>query len=1102
MKNACRSIVILVHGFASMPALADCGDPHVIYRSDYFLDTCPFIIPTLVGDSVEYRDRSAIDGDAGNVCLALTYPSGPLPAGAYVQIADQWLPNTLYEVEFTAAIGDGSSSDDFEVYAGLVPMGADEISQLADFGDIFASFFPTPPRLDRGDATTPGTPILTIRNTFFSADHLGVSWRRLTCGSAPDGPVSLVFIALGSGSTDVYIDDVVVRAIPIAEADLPTGRDFNARFGPPQWVQTDGTTVFDNTEASSQYAFGSEIDAIYTKVVGDSLHVALAGNLDTFRQTPVNLFVDYGTSTYGSQNWYAGQSRIQANNAADVSPDDPLRRLGESFGGSAEGWGVVFDAGFNPDLFLSLTGRPSGVGDVEYELGVADFQSSLDDGHAETWGGSLDDCGMVWARHNRWFDEHSRYRFENSGGSFDIFAVVDNSNTGGVAQAGQPAVSDPALVDTGIEFRIDGLSGSGWDGVRPIRVGAFLSNKPRSVVSNQVVGGSGNPTTPLGEPRTLNFRQINGKQYVIAAGDPEFYDLIERPNLLIGGSIGGSIDRPGHDAGNSVAPFESLIDTPNGNIYVIGDLRDSYDEAPGVTCNSLTITGDGSVIIREQLTVHTDLLILDDDDDDYPGTLRLGSSNACTLNLEDMPPDWPESFDVDIELPTGCAFPTVDVGGVLRNDGELYTYQPGARVNALRFEGNGLIEMDPSPGLGSHVIFSFWDEFDFQGPIYGGVRDSHFGGNDLYVSMLRPLDGRPSSLVLAPYSDSYNTVDETSPDPSRTTWPGIRIEPGVTWSLQGVQSFDGDLHIRPGGTLRHPLEAGVGSADLGLEINLGGELVIDEGGAIDVSGRGWRAGSGSGIGDSVGSSTCNYGAFGGSGHGGKGGTGVANTPGNTAAGGTGIANVVDPMTFGTGASCARPGGQGGGLVRLIVQGDALINGEIRADGRGYGFSGACSVYDVGGAAGGGVLLSASTVSGAGMIRANGGPADGGFHASAGGGGGGIVAIYSPMINVDLEAQIQVSGGSQGVAFGGLCGPVSADGEPGDPGSVLCFGELYGSSGLCRVDLNQDGLIDLADVLMFAIAFSGNDPIADFDENGLFDLEDVIAFVSEFTAGCP
>ncbi|USN98880.1 MAG: hypothetical protein H6810_12105 [Phycisphaeraceae bacterium] len=48
-----------------------------------------------------------------------------------------------------------------------------------------------------------------------------------------------------------------------------------------------------------------------------------------------------------------------------------------------------------------------------------------------------------------------------------------------------------------------------------------------------------------------------------------------------------------------------------------------------------------------------------------------------------------------------------------------------------------------------------------------------------------------------------------------------------------------------------------------------------------------------------------------------------------------------------------------------------------------------------------------------------------------------------------------------------------------------------------------GLLDLADVLAFVVAFQAGDPAADLGEPlGLFDLADVLAFVVQFNAGCP
>ena len=55
---------------------------------------------------------------------------------------------------------------------------------------------------------------------------------------------------------------------------------------------------------------------------------------------------------------------------------------------------------------------------------------------------------------------------------------------------------------------------------------------------------------------------------------------------------------------------------------------------------------------------------------------------------------------------------------------------------------------------------------------------------------------------------------------------------------------------------------------------------------------------------------------------------------------------------------------------------------------------------------------------------------------------------------------------------------------------------------CRVDLNQDGLIDFFDVSDFLDAFGAMQPAADFTGDGLYDFFDVSEFLDQFGAGCP
>jgi hypothetical protein len=55
---------------------------------------------------------------------------------------------------------------------------------------------------------------------------------------------------------------------------------------------------------------------------------------------------------------------------------------------------------------------------------------------------------------------------------------------------------------------------------------------------------------------------------------------------------------------------------------------------------------------------------------------------------------------------------------------------------------------------------------------------------------------------------------------------------------------------------------------------------------------------------------------------------------------------------------------------------------------------------------------------------------------------------------------------------------------------------------CPSDLNNDGVLDLNDVVSFVGAFTAGQFAADFNADGVYDLSDLVAFVGGFTNGCP
>ena len=158
-------------------------------------------------------------------------------------------------------------------------------------------------------------------------------------------------------------------------------------------------------------------------------------------------------------------------------------------------------------------------------------------------------------------------------------------------------------------------------------------------------------------------------------------------------------------------------------------------------------------------------------------------------------------------------------------------------------------------------------------------------------------------------------------------------------------------------------------------------LDVQEGGAIDVSGRGYKGGTsatgqaGTGVGNST--ATGSGSRTGGS-HGGLGRHGNSGTPAGSAHG-----SVYRPRHLGGGGGSynnSTPGGDGGGFIELIIGDELTVNGEVRADGQ--------SAYGAGGG-GGGIYVDAPVLVGQGTITANGG--DGHADYNTGGGGGGRIA---------------------------------------------------------------------------------------------------------------
>ena len=167
-------------------------------------------------------------------------------------------------------------------------------------------------------------------------------------------------------------------------------------------------------------------------------------------------------------------------------------------------------------------------------------------------------------------------------------------------------------------------------------------------------------------------------------------------------------------------------------------------------------------------------------------------------------------------------------------------------------------------------------------------------------------------------------------------------------------------------------------------LTVSGSATIQSGGGLLADGTGYLAGAGPGAGRyySVpgvsGSYTC-----GGGGYGGYGASGAGTT---SLSGGTTYGSVTAPYDLGSGGggpySYYALGGAGGGAIRLSVTGTLEVDGRLSANGAAAVTSGG------GGGSGGTVALTVGTLSGTGVISANGGTGIG----LGGGGGGGRIAL--------------------------------------------------------------------------------------------------------------
>lgn len=235
-----------------------------------------------------------------------------------------------------------------------------------------------------------------------------------------------------------------------------------------------------------------------------------------------------------------------------------------------------------------------------------------------------------------------------------------------------------------------------------------------------------------------------------------------------------------------------------------------------------------------------------------------------------------------------------------------------------------------------------------------------------------------------------------------------------------------NLSVLSGAVLKH--YETTTSNEYSLLITVTNAFVIDAASRVDVSVCGYVGGRTLGN-VSTGAATERAGGS----YGGLGGAGYFGGVPNRVYG-----DYRDPNNLGSGASL---GSSGGGLVRISAR-TLTLNGSIRADSAYWGGNNA-------GGSGGGIRLDVATLSGAGLLTANGGAGDW----DGGGGGGGRIAIYASTTNSLPVANIQAYGGYQSRSVQGGAGTI-----------YLKTGTLPG-----ELRLNNGGSTDRAGVVYLGTA---------------------------------
>ncbi len=325
--------------------------------------------------------------------------------------------------------------------------------------------------------------------------------------------------------------------------------------------------------------------------------------------------------------------------------------------------------------------------------------------------------------------------------------------------------------------------------------------------------------------------------------------------------------------------------------------------------------------------------------------------------------------------------------------------------------------LPPSPSQAGPQITTF--NYDTVGNLTAVINPATgvFNQYDLANRLVSSFSGTKGTVNPLQIITTNTVIDE---DDFQFEGQSIQVD-GSTLTVNGTHTFANVILIN-GAVLQHSPTTGVKVNK--LDIRVIDTIQIDATSKIDVTGRGFLGASQPGnirgfdgltVGFQIGSTGRSGGSYGGLG-------GRVDVGPNPIYGD--IRDPNDPGSGGARLSSGPPGGNGGGLIR-IVAGTLQLNGTIKADG------GSVLGINVGAGSGGGIRIDVGTLSGAGSMAASGGT---GASSGGGGGGGGRIAVfYQNTAGFDLN-QITAFGGA---AFsGGGAGTVYLQGPGKESGELI------------------------------------------------------------------